>query len=181
MNRAVFSALDEYFSLYISHTSPVLWVSTIAFIVIVVIWLAVTVRRGKDVRRMFRYVLYLYLLLILLFTVVIREPANTREFNFVPFWSYHAPNDDLQASLLMENLLNVCLFIPLGFLFGCSYGKGIFVKAITFGLILSCGIEIIQYLSKTGFAEFDDVFHNTIGCLIGYVVFKINGLLKINR
>lgn len=174
MNISVLSALDDYFNLYISHTSSVLWGTTIAFFVFAVVLIAVTMLRGKVVRQMFRYVFFLYILLILLFTVVVRDPLTTRDYNLIPFWSYCAANDDIQASLLMENILNVCLFVPFGFLYGCSFGKGYFVKTVTVGFVLSCGIEIIQYLTKTGFAEFDDVFHNTMGCLVGYGIYAIS-------
>lgn len=32
-------------------------------------------------------------------------------------------------------------------------------------------IEMLQFVFKKGYAEFDDVFHNALGCLIGYGVY----------
>lgn len=41
------------------------------------------------------------------------------------------------------------------------------------GLIISGSIEALQYFLKRGFSEFDDVFHNTLGCLIGFMIVAI--------
>ena len=38
------------------------------------------------------------------------------------------------------------------------------------GFIFSSVIELSQLLLKRGLCEFDDVFHNTLGCVIGYGV-----------
>ena len=38
------------------------------------------------------------------------------------------------------------------------------------GCCISLLIEILQYVFKRGFSEFDDIFHNVIGCMIGYAV-----------
>ena len=32
-------------------------------------------------------------------------------------------------------------------------------------------IETLQFFLKRGFAEFDDVFHNGLGCMIGFGVY----------
>ena len=32
-------------------------------------------------------------------------------------------------------------------------------------------IEVLQFVFKRGFAEFDDVFHNVVGCAIGFGVY----------
>ena len=38
-------------------------------------------------------------------------------------------------------------------------------------LLFSIFIEITQYFTGRGLMEFDDVFNNTIGCLLGYAVY----------
>lgn len=32
-------------------------------------------------------------------------------------------------------------------------------------------IESLQFVMKRGFSEFDDVFHNVLGCMFGYVLY----------
>ena len=57
-------------------------------------------------------------------------------------------------------LQNIALFIPLGVIVG---GK----RGIVAGVILSMGIEAIQYTAALGYCELDDVMNNTIGAAIG--------------
>ena len=65
-------------------------------------------------------------------------------------------------------VLNILLFIPLGFLLGV---KG--WKAILFGFLLSAFIECAQYLFLLGYCEADDVLNNTIGTVVGIGVWKM--------
>lgn len=37
---------------------------------------------------------------------------------------------------------------------------------------ISVSIEVIQLVTKRGFAETDDVMHNTVGCIVGYMLVK---------
>jgi len=71
-----------------------------------------------------------------------------------------------------ENILNVLLFVPIGFLAGCGLRGMTFKSVIFLGGGLSVFIELLQFVFKKGFCETDDVIHNILGCLIGY------GLLK---
>jgi len=38
---------------------------------------------------------------------------------------------------------------------------------------LSFGIEVIQLVFKLGLFEFDDVFHNVLGAVIGYGLWRV--------
>lgn len=59
-------------------------------------------------------------------------------------------------------LMNILLFIPLGFLIGGWRG-------IAVGLFLSCRIEMTQYFGRLGYCEADDIMNNTIGTCIGSI------------
>ena len=63
--------------------------------------------------------------------------------------------------------LNILLFIPFGFPLG---DKG--WKAILYGFLLSAFIELIQYIAVLGYCEADDVLNNTIGTVIGALLYK---------
>jgi len=41
------------------------------------------------------------------------------------------------------------------------------------GLILSVSIEAMQYFFHKGFAETDDMMHNTLGCMLGYGIYAL--------
>lgn len=42
---------------------------------------------------------------------------------------------------------------------------------------ISLLIETLQFFLNKGFAEFDDVWHNTIGCVIGFYVLMIFAMI----
>lgn len=66
-------------------------------------------------------------------------------------------------------LTNVIMFLPVGVLTGCLWNwRGLWVAAG-----LSVGIEILQLVTSRGLCEFDDVFHNMIGAVIGVGIVMI--------
>ena len=67
----------------------------------------------------------------------------------------------------MEVLLNIALFVPIGFLLGGMMPKG-FLKVLLTGFLLSILIELLQLASGRGLCETNDVIHNTVGCIMGY-------------
>ena len=67
----------------------------------------------------------------------------------------------------MEILLNIALFVPIGFLLGGMMPKG-FLKVLLTGFLLSSLIELFQLASGRGLCETNDVIHNTVGCIMGY-------------
>lgn len=105
-----------------------------------------------------------YTFLILAETVLIRKPFSGQHFNPELFWSWR------QFSVQRNQILtNVIMFVPVGVLASCRWKwKGILAAAG-----LSVGIEILQLITARGLCEFDDVFHNMIGALIGVGVVMI--------
>ena len=73
-----------------------------------------------------------------------------------------------QTELIEENLMNIALGIPVGFLLSFIFTHRSWWKAALVGFLFSSVIELSQLLLKRGLCEFDDVFHNTLGCVIGY-------------
>lgn len=116
-----------------------------------------------------------YIFLIFCSTVIFRATGETRQYDFHPFWSYDRPD------LLIENIMNVVVFMPvgilLGFMFQVSCFKMTWWKALLIGLCISVTIETLQFYFMKGFSELDDVMHNTLGCVVGYMIFAIVRLL----
>lgn len=94
-------------------------------------------------------------------------------FNFRPFWSYKAIQDG-SVELLSENFMNVIVFIPVGLLLGVAFKQMTWWKALLIGCCISVTIEALQFWFMKGFSELDDVIHNTVGCLAGYIL--VHGL-----
>ena len=42
---------------------------------------------------------------------------------------------------------------------------------VLLGFLISVGIETVQLISERGYCQLDDVLMNTLGALVGYVVF----------
>ncbi len=66
-------------------------------------------------------------------------------------------------------VLNILLFVPLGLLFAsrsCPWRE--WRQAIPAGFAVSVLVELLQYLTKTGIADIDDVLNNGTGFLVGY-------------
>lgn len=135
---------------------------------------------GKSRKRTVAWVLLvLYIGFIIYTTLLCREPKDNREYNFQLFWSYKRFFDDVRPQG-QQILLNILFFIPFGVLVPlCVDGswKRKLVITITSACLLSGTVEFLQLLCNLGFAEFDDVFDNTMGAAIGAVVVLL--LIKI--
>ena len=110
-----------------------------------------------------------YMFLLLLLAVLTRKVQANRAFEFTPFWSYRAYKEGVKF-LLTQNIANVVVFVPIGLLLGCAFGRMKWWKVLLIGGGFSILIEAMQFFLKRGFAEFDDVFHNVLGCVIGFGV-----------
>ena len=115
--------------------------------------------------------LVLYILLIYCHTVILREPAESASHNFKLFWSYEAFLRG-ESPFPTDAVLNLLMLLPAGILFGGACGKSRVWSALLLGLCISVSIEVLQFFLHRGFAELDDVLHNTLGCLIGWLLYK---------
>ena len=114
-----------------------------------------------------------YIFLFICHTIIFRSANLERKYDFMPFWSYNFILD-LRLGLLSETIMNVLFFIPIGFMLGVWYklqNRWLYVFLVA--LFLSTSVELLQFLFMRGFSELDDVIHNTLGCLIGYGIWRI--------
>jgi glycopeptide antibiotics resistance protein len=82
-------------------------------------------------------------------------------------------------TVLLQLVLNIVLFIPLGvFLY---IGKRKLAISVIIGFGVSLAIEIIEYITKTGVFDVDDLIMNTLGTLIGFVICSLSPIGKTNR
>ena len=118
-----------------------------------------------------------YIFLLFCSTVFFRTTSELRKYDFHPFWSYDRPD------LLIENIMNTIVFIPVGMILGSLLRvKGSSTSEATKSMtwlmvaIIGCGISVtiesLQFFFMRGFSEVDDVMHNTVGCLIGWFMVK---------
>ena len=105
---------------------------------------------------------------ILYYTLFKREVGADHQINMMPFWSYFRWN---KLDVRWQVYMNIFLFIPFGFMLEYVSGWS-FIKVLIIGLLLSAAIEAVQYVFCIGLCEFDDVFHNTLGTVIGYWYYR---------
>ena len=120
--------------------------------------------------------------LILCATIIFREAGADRRYNLMPFWSYwDYSKDSYFMEMLGENILNVLLFVPVGFLAGYGVRGMTLKRVLLFGGGLSVFIELLQFIFKKGFCETDDVIHNLVGCIIGYALWRAVSYVPIRK
>ncbi|MBQ6479039.1 MAG: VanZ family protein [Erysipelotrichaceae bacterium] len=79
--------------------------------------------------------------------------------------------------------LNICMFIPLGFLLPYVfdwYRKNSRRKVVLTSFLASLAIENIQLVSKMGYYDVDDLFTNTLGGWIGVLLFRAFAYMVTN-
>lgn len=143
---------------------------------------AVVVIAFKGFRKGWRYVAGLllieYIALLYCSMVICRPYSEDVGHDFTPFWSYAAIQKG-RIELIPENVMNAVVFVPVGILLGSMLrGKGSWLIALMVGMVISISIEAMQYVFHRGFAETDDVMHNTVGCVLGYIMVKGARLCK---
>lgn len=135
--------------------------------------------KNINKRKMILYGISIMYISIVLGAVFLNRSNLYGYANLHLFSSYKEAYNNMQISLFRNIILNILLFIPLGFLlpfYSDKLKKG--YKIILIGFIFTLIIEIIQYITKIGIFEIDDILNNTIGTLIGYCAFKIYYNLK---
>lgn len=108
-----------------------------------------------------------YVFFILSATILFRHEGEKMQYVLRPLGSYSV----LDNKLLAQNLLNILMFIPIGFLSGVAMRNVKALKIVGMGCLLSVLIEVIQLLFRRGVCNIDDVIHNTLGCAVGILCY----------
>lgn len=128
---------------------------------------------GKGLRYSLGVLLVEYVALIYCSTVFFRPTGKVATYDYKPFWSYQAYLDGREPNALIENYANMLVFVPVGLLLGFTIKRTSYVRVAIIGVCISIGIELLQLIYKKGFSELDDVMHNTLGCMLGYGLFRM--------
>lgn len=114
-------------------------------------------------------ILIAFLLIVLGSTVFGRIPG-VRSYELLPLWSYGEIFRG-NVSILKEVLLNFVLLMPVGVILVFVVDRRLSWKVgLIVGVFISSTIELLQLITCRGLFEFDDILHNSIGCMIGWVV-----------
>ena len=131
----------------------------------------------------FAVLLIFYMTTVYVATVLARGPVIGDSVRLSLFWSWRKA---LRGSKYIRRLIleNIIMLMPVGFLLPLIDQRTFTaVRTVFIGFIFSMVIETSQYFLKTGLFEADDILHNTVGTLIGYIISKllIKSLRKIKK
>ena len=124
-------------------------------------------RRRPSVFRYINYILLgIYLFANFYLTMLSRPVSLYHHMELTPLWSYRAALQG-NASLQEEVILNILLYVPLGYLLHYACPKLKWWMVILTGFLMSGLTEMIQLIFKLGLCEVDDLISNTVGTVIG--------------
>ena len=140
--------------------------------------------RNKGLRISAQLFLLFYMVVLFCSTVFFRRTKDVTTRNWYdPLWHYRHIGQG-KVLLFPEVLMNVVVFIPIGFTLGLVFRKLKGWQAVLVGMGISVGIELLQWFFRKGFADVDDVIHNTFGCAVGCLVYwglKRRGRLRVEN
>ena len=120
-------------------------------------------KQGNSVVEM---IFWVYVAVMVVITFLSREGGSTKgiDLRIGSSLGINARND----AYAVENIL---LFLPYGFLWGLMRKKGLW-NALAVGFLTSLGIEFLQLFSGRGVFQTDDMITNTLGALLGYILYR---------
>ncbi len=143
-----------------------------------------------------------YILIILYETLFTRSITRHVKYELSLFWSYRQSLSFCtdagwpglciaDSALLKQIILNILLYIPFGYLLPSAWPrlaklpgraprrrvirmlKNFPWIVIVISVSLSTFIEVTQLFFRLGLFELDDIFNNTVGCLIGIILYQL--------
>ena len=76
-------------------------------------------------------------------------------------------------SVFMNLVGNVIVFMPFGFFMSLAKGRPHFFGVIGVSLGFSFVVEVFQLFTKVGSFDVDDLLLNTLGGILGYLIFLV--------
>ena len=120
--------------------------------------------------------LVFYLAFTLTITIIERASRDNANYKMELFWTIRAILTG-KKYLKRQILWNVLLFVPIGLGVSTMMKRQSWI-AIVMGAMFSTALEILQLMTHRGLFEWDDIVYNTIGALIGFLLYLILKRLK---
>ena len=157
---------------------PYVYIVAVYTAIYLLVRAAVSIRNKKiDWKRERLHILmYINLLVIIYFTfspllLDLNEVFNCR-INLIPF--VYLLDYDVRAHMIYNVFGNIMMFVPTGIVLPVLYKRlDNFFKVAGTGLLISLAIEILQLPFADRTSDVDDLILNTLGVVIGYVLFVI--------
>lgn len=124
------------------------------------------------------YLIALFWIILFKFNVSFSNLGYMRSVNLIPFNESLIINGKIH---LGEIIMNAVIFIPFGIYIGVLFKRWTTGKKLLFILSISLTCEVLQFILGIGASDITDVITNTLGGIIGLVIYKgIEKLFKDN-
>ncbi len=144
-------------------------------------------RNARIVRALGKvlFVLYIFFLVYFLFlaewygrTGTVEEYRYNLEL-FREIRRFITYREQLGMFAVFANLLgNILIFVPYGFFISMAAERRGFFKTLFFSFGLSLCVELVQLATRVGSFDVDDILLNTIGGILGYILFAICNVIR---
>lgn len=114
------------------------------------------------------YLIALFWIIVLKFNLPLSYVVEERSVNMVPYSQSQILNGQVDHG---EIILNVLIFIPLGIYAGTLFRRWNFGKKLGLAFLISFSCEILQFVFGVGSADITDIINNTLGGLIGLLLY----------
>ena len=123
-----------------------------------------------------------YNVVLLYFTVFGRYSQSYYRYETDVFASYRYLFESYDMNTLQQITLNLMILIPVGF-FLCLIIKSRmkYFWALVISFVLTLLVEALQFVSRCGTFEVDDLINNMIGAVIGIAIYAVLKSLNIKR
>lgn len=144
-------------------------------------------KQSKRIRIFGKILFVLYIVFIIYFLIFSDWYGRTGEmqeyrYNLVlfreirRFWNYR---DQVGLFAMFTNLFgNVIIFMPFGFFMPMASKYRSCFSAVFYSFGLSLCVETFQLLTRVGSFDVDDLLLNTVGGLVGYVIFAVCAVIR---
>mgnify|MGYP001625585771 FL=1 len=171
----------DLYQIWTAHNRPWSMREIVLFLIILSVCSFFSIRAAhrhqiKIYQALASLALLVYLGVVFASTVFTRMPT-VRQYELIPFWSWYEVFIKHSRSLLVENLLNILLLLPAGVLLPIIFARRLRPSvAFMIGALISAVIEVSQLILRRGLFEWDDMFHNGLGCMLGCLI--VNAVME---
>lgn len=170
----------DLYQIWTAHNRPWSMREIVLFLIILSVCSFFSIRAAhrhqiKIYQALASLALLVYLGVVFASTVFTRMPT-VRQYELIPFWSWYEVFIKHSRSLLVENL-NILLLLPAGVLLPIIFARRLRPSvAFMIGALISAVIEVSQLILRRGLFEWDDMFHNGLGCMLGCLI--VNAVME---
>ena len=116
------------------------------------------------------YLIALFWIIVFKFNLPFSNIGNMRSLNLIPFSEPLILNNKVSYNELIKNVL---IFVHLVIYVFILYKKWTSIKKIFLFFLISLICEVLQYILAIGASDITDIINNTLGGIIGLIIYKV--------